>query len=344
MSDQKRKVAVLGGGSFGTAIASLLAGNGHHTCLWVRDQETADAINESGENARYFPGARLPDALQATDSLEDAIADAELVFIAIPSKAFQQVLDQARDQIKPGTMVISCTKGIFADGFLLMSQLLAREWPQARIGVLSGPNLATEIIERKFTGSVIASSDADLCKQVQQVLSSLFFRVYDNSDVFGVELGGALKNIYAVASGMAAAMKVGENSRSFLITRSLAEMSRFAVTLGANPMTFLGLAGVGDLIATCSSPLSRNYRLGFMLGQGKSLDDAIASLGQTAEGVNTIQLVAQKAAELDVYMPIATGLYHVVFKGMTLPEVAKRLMQGEHNHDVEFLSTAGHKP
>lgn len=341
MSDQQRKVAVLGGGSFGTAIASLLAHNGHHTSLWVRDQETADAINETKENARYFPGANLPANLVATELLDEALANTELVFIAIPSKAFCEVLNQARNLIKPNTYVISCTKGIFADGFLLMSQLLEQELPQAKIGVLSGPNLAKEIVERKFTGTVIASQDQDLCKQVQQTLSNPFFRVYDNSDVFGVELGGALKNIYAIASGMAAAMKVGENSRSFLITRSLAEMSRFAVTLGANPMTFLGLAGVGDLIATCSSPLSRNYRVGFMLGQGKKLDEAVAALGQTAEGVNTIKLVAEKAKELDVYMPIATGLYHVIFKGKTLVEIAQGLMQGEHNHDVEFIAASG---
>lgn len=233
-------------------------------------------------------------------------------------------------------MVISCTKGIHAQGFKLMSEVLAEQWPQVRIGVLSGPNLALEIVEQKFTGSVIASPDNELCSTVQSALSCDYFRVYDNDDIYGVELGGALKNIYAVASGMAAAIGVGENSRSFLITRALAEMSRFAVELGANPMTFLGLSGVGDLIATCSSSLSRNYQVGFQLGKGKSLDDAIAELGQTAEGINTIKLVADKASELNVYMPLATAMYHVVYHGQPLETVILQLMSGEYQHDVEF--------
>lgn len=343
-TDTRRKATVLGGGSFGTAIATILAENDYATRLWVRDQETASAINEARENTRYLPGAELPANLTATDSLEDAIGGAELVFIAIPSKAFKEVLDQARAQIAPGTLVVSCTKGIYADGFLLMSQLLEREWPQARIGVLSGPNLAREIVERKFTGSVIASRDAALCRHVQESLGCDYFRVYDNSDVFGVELAGALKNIYAIASGIAAAIGVGENSRSFLITRSLAEMSRFAVQMGANPMTFLGLAGVGDLIVTCSSSLSRNYQVGFQLGQGKTLDQAVAALGQTAEGVNTVKLVAERAEAQDIYMPIATGLYHILFKQASLAAVATRLMQGEHNHDVEFLAKREPQP
>lgn len=335
-----RKATVLGGGSFGTAIATILAENHFVTRLWVRDQETAAAINEARENTRYLPGAELPPNLVATDSLPAAIEGAELIFIAIPSKAFEEVLEQARELVADGTMVVSCTKGIYAKDFLLMSQLLAREWPQARIGVLSGPNLAREIVERKFTGTVIASQDAELCQHVQTSLGCGYFRVYDNNDVFGVELAGALKNIYAIASGMAAAMQMGENARSFLMTRSLAEMGRFAVHLGANPMTFLGLAGVGDLIVTCTSPLSRNYQVGFQLGQGKSLDEAVAALGQTAEGVNTVRLVAERAREQGIYMPIVTGLYLILFKQMSLVEVARQLMQGEHSHDVEFQWSA----
>lgn len=336
MADRSYNSVVLGGGSFGTAIASILAQNHHATRLWVRDEETAAAINQEGENSRYLPGAELPANLTACDSLVEAIAGAELVFVAIPSKAFREVLSQASEHIAAGTIVISCTKGIDADGFLLMSQLLERQLPQARIGVLSGPNLAREIVEKKFTGSVVASQDAELCRQVQEALSCDTFRVYDNPDVFGVELAGALKNIYAIASGVAAAMGVGENSRSFLLTRSLAEMSRFAVRLGANPMTFLGLAGVGDLICTCSSSLSRNFRVGEQLGQGKSLEQSVEALGQTAEGVNTVKLVAEKARELEVYMPIATGLYQILFEQQPLSAVAHQLMQGEHNHDVEF--------
>jgi glycerol-3-phosphate dehydrogenase (NAD(P)+) len=302
----------------------------------VRDPETADAINENRENARYLPGAELPDAVTALESLDAAVDGATLIFLAVPSKAFPEVLDQARDKVAAHTLVISCTKGIYDDGFLLMSQLLRREWPHARVGVLSGPNLAREIAEHKFTGTVIASADAGLRSSVQDALSCDYFRVYDSPDMFGVELGGALKNIYAIATGMASALGVGENTRALLITRSLAEMSRLAGHLGAEPMTFLGLAGVGDLIVTCSSSLSRNYRVGQAVGQGQPLSDALAELGQTAEGVNTVTLVARKARELGIYMPIVTGLEAVLLQGESLQAVIGRLMQGEHNHDVEF--------
>ena len=336
MEQERHNATILGGGSFGTAMASILAANGHRVNIWVRDPETAAAINLDRENSRYLPGAELPAGVNATDSLEEELDQASLVFVAIPSKAFVDVLRQAREWVPAGTMVISCTKGIYSEGFLLMSEVLQQEWPHARIGALSGPNLAKEIVEQKFSGTVVASPDEELCQVVQTALSCDYFRVYDNPDIYGVELGGALKNIYAVASGMAAAIGVGENSRSFMITRSLAEMSRFAVELGANPMTFLGLSGVGDLIATCSSSLSRNYQVGFQLGQGKSLEEAVESLGQTAEGINTIKLVADKAAELDVYMPLATALYQIVYHGQPLELVIQQLMSGEYKHDVEF--------
>ena len=337
MTDSKEVVAVLGGGSFGTAIATILGQNGHTTRLWVRDPETAAAINKDRENPRYLPGAELPDEVLASEDLGEVLRGATLVFVAVPSKAFVEVLSQARDDVAPGTIVVSCTKGIHPDGFLLMSQVLQREWPHTRVGVLSGPNLAKEIVERKFTGTVIASPDTALCERIQNVLSCDYFRVYDNQDMFGVELGGALKNIYAIATGMAAAVGVGDNTRSLLITRSLAEMSRFAAHLGGSPLTFLGLAGVGDLIVTCSSSLSRNYQVGYLIGQGKTVEEAVASLGQTAEGVNTIRLVAERARERDIYMPLATGLYEVLFNQRPLTQVIESLMHGEHNHDVEFI-------
>lgn len=336
MTEKKEVAAVLGGGSFGTAMATILAENGHDTRLWVRDPETAAVINISHENPRYFPGAELPENVVATESLEAALSQATLIFVAVPSKAYADVLQQAKEWVAPGTIVVSCTKGIHPDSFRLMSELLQQYWPQSTIGVLSGPNLAKEVIERRFSGTVIASADKALRERIQDALSCGYFRVYDNPDMYGVELAGALKNIYAIASGMASALGVGENSRAFLITRSLAEMSRFAVQLGANPMTFLGLAGVGDLIVTCSSPLSRNFRVGHMLGEGKSMSEAISELGQTAEGVNTVRLVAEEAKCRDIYMPIATALDAVLFKGLSVESVVAGLMRGEHNHDVEF--------
>ena len=234
-------------------------------------------------------------------------------------------------------MVISTAKGIEPQGFTLMSQILEQELPGHSIGVLSGPNFAKEIVQQQQTGTVIASEDDAVISCVQQTLSSASFRVYANHDRYGVELGGALKNIYAIVCGMAAALGAGHNTQAMLLTRSLAEMGRFAQLMGANPMTFLGLAGVGDLILTCTSDLSRNYRVGYALGQGKQLDEIVASLGQVAEGVNTLRQVKQKADEMGVYMPLVSGLYAVLFEGKSIAEVARGLMMGEQNHDVEFM-------
>jgi glycerol-3-phosphate dehydrogenase (NAD(P)+) len=197
------------------------------------------------------------------------------------------------------------------------------------------------VAEHALTATVIASEDEDLCQQVQAVLHGRTFRVYASGDRFGVELGGALKNVYAIIAGMAAAMGMGENTKSMLITRALAEMTRFAVKLGANPMTFLGLAGVGDLIVTCSSAKSRNYQVGFALGEGLSLTAAVERLGEVAEGVNTIKVLKAKAEELDVYMPLVAGLHAIVFEGCTLDQVIGALMNAEPKTDVDFIPTSG---
>lgn len=330
-------ITVLGGGSFGTAIANIVADNGHPVKLWMRDQDIVDGIRNQHENSRYLPGKKLNPSIDPTTDLMDAVKSASIIFVAIPSKAFRTVLRNAHAWFNPQQLLISTTKGIDADGFLLMSQILAQETPCKQIGVLSGPNLAKEIANRTLTGTVIASEHEAVRSRVQAVLSCNYFRVYANNDVYGVELGGALKNIYAIAAGMASALGVGENTKSMLITRSLAEMSRFAARLGSNPMTFLGLAGVGDLFATCTSPLSRNYQVGFALAQGKKLDDILAHLGGTAEGVNTIRLVKKQSVALEVYMPLVHGLHEIIFEGKELKDVIKRLMLGEQNSDVEFV-------
>ncbi|MEZ5511135.1 MAG: NAD(P)H-dependent glycerol-3-phosphate dehydrogenase [Gammaproteobacteria bacterium] len=331
------QVTVLGGGSFGTAIANIVADNGLPVKLWMRDAEVVDAIRTRHENPRYLPGKQLNPQIVPTTDLADAVEGATLIFVAIPSKAFRTVLRDARGHFNPDQLLVSTTKGIEEDGFLMMSQILAQETPCHQIGVLSGPNLAKEIANRMLTGTVIASESEALRTRVQQALSCKYFRVYANNDVFGVELGGALKNIYAIASGMASAMGMGENTKSMLITRSLAEMSRFAARLGGNPMTFLGLAGVGDLFVTCTSPLSRNFQVGFELAKGRSLDDILSHLGGTAEGVKTIRLVKKQSTELEVYMPLVHGLHEIIFEGKDLKDVIKHLMLGEQNSDVEFV-------
>ena len=331
------KVAVLGGGSFGTAIANIIACNGHQVYLWMRSAEQAAATAQAGENSRYLPGYALNPSLQITADMAQALAGCQLVLVSIPTHSFRAVVRDARQYLEPQAMVISTAKGIEPQGFTLMSQILEQELPGHPIGVLSGPNFAKEIVQQQQTGTVIASEDDAVISCVQQTLSSASFRVYANHDRYGVELGGALKNIYAIICGMAAALGAGHNTQAMLLTRSLAEMGRFAQLMGANPMTFLGLAGVGDLILTCTSDLSRNYRVGYALGQGKQLDEIVANLGQVAEGVNTLRQVKQKADEMGVYMPLVSGLYAVLFQGKAIADVARGLMMGEQNHDVEFM-------
>lgn len=332
------RTVVIGGGSFGTAIANILADNGHHARLFLRDEKAVAEIRDTGINSRYLPGFRLNPALEPTTDLAGSVADSTLVFVAVPSRAFRDVLRDMHPHLRPDAVLVSCTKGIWPEGFLLMSQLMQQETGSSRVGVLSGPNLAKEIAARMLTGSVVASPDGDVREQVQQALSCSYFRVYANQDMFGVELAGALKNIYAITTGMADALGMGQNTKAMLITRSLAEMSRFAERMGGNPLTFLGLAGVGDLVVTCSSPLSRNYQVGFKIGQGMSAEDAAKSVGQTAEGVNTLKMVKHKADELGIYMPLVTGLYDVLFQGQPLPTIIKRLMSGDQNSDFEFTS------
>ncbi|GAB3473782.1 NAD(P)H-dependent glycerol-3-phosphate dehydrogenase [Azotobacter salinestris] len=336
----RQPIAVLGGGSFGTALANLLAENGQAVRLWMRDPEQAEAIRTQRENPRYLKGVKVLPGVEPVIDLAATVAGSELIFVVLPSSALRQAL-QPVSALLAGKMLVSTTKGIEAQSFKLMSQIIEEIAPAARIGVLSGPNLAREIAEHALTATVIASEDEALCRAVQAVLHGRTFRVYASGDRFGAELGGALKNVYAIMAGMAAALGMGENTKSMLITRALAEMTRFAARLGANPMTFLGLAGVGDLIVTCTSPKSRNYQVGYALGQGLSLEEAVARLGEVAEGVNTLRVLKAKAEELGVYMPLVAGLHAILFEGRTLAQVIEALMTGEPKTDVDFISTSG---
>ncbi|ROS01001.1 glycerol-3-phosphate dehydrogenase (NAD(P)+) [Sinobacterium caligoides] len=333
---QKYRIAIIGGGSFGTAIANMVAENGHRAVIWLRNTERAREINEEHFNSGYLPGCKLSERVTASTDLEAAVTGCQLVFMCIPSSSSRDVARRLAKVIAPGALLISTTKGIEAEGFHLMSQVLQEEIPNVRLGVMSGPNLAKEIAARQLAGTVIASEDAELVEVVQKALHTPYFRVYGGEDLYGVELAGALKNIYAIMAGMAAAMDLGQNTIGLLLTRALAEMSRFAVNMGANPLTFIGLAGVGDLIVTCMSPLSRNYRVGYALGEGKNLQQIVAELGQVAEGVNTLKIVKHKADELDVYMPLVQGLYAVIHGGESVAAVINSMMSAEQKGDVVF--------
>ena len=329
---------MLGGGSFGTAVANMIAANGHDVVLWMRSEETAEAIRTTHENSAYMPGYKLVDSLQVSTDLEQALTGRDTVFFSVPSKASRQIAQDAKPFLGDDTRIISTAKGVEAETNMLPSQILAEVLPDHALGVISGPNLAAEIARFEITATVIASDDDALCEAIQDMLASEYFRVYANHDRYGVELAGALKNIYAIAAGIAAALGVGQNTQAVVLTRSLAEMSRFAAHLGANPLTFLGLAGVGDLYVTCNSPLSRNYRVGLALGKGMSLEEAVASIGgQTAEGVNTTKLVKELADEMGVYMPLASALYATLYQGRPIKESLRNMMLAEQNTDVEFM-------
>ncbi len=336
-SKPAHKVAVLGGGSFGTAMAKVLGENGHEVHFWMRDPAQVQQISQHRINSRYMPGVTLAGNINPTTDFPSAVEGADIVFVAIPSKAFRSVIREHVDNFSNDQIVVSLTKGIEQEGFKLMSEILQEEIPRARIGVLSGPNLAGEIANQDLTATVIAAKDPTVRSTVQELLGCNYLRVYANVDVYGVELAGALKNIYAIVSGMATALDLGENAKAMLITRSLAEMSRFAVSLGANPMTFMGLAGVGDLVVTCTSSKSRNFRVGYAVGKGAKLDDAVAEIGQVAEGIYTLLLVKKKSEEVGIYMPLVRGLHDILYGGASITAVIGSLMMAVQNSDVEFI-------
>lgn len=304
--------------------------------LWMRDERQVQDTLEHQENRRYLPGHKLNERVVPTTDMAWAATDRQLIIVTVPSASFRAVTRSLASHVSSRDMIVSGTKGIEGDGFVLMSQIIASETGCGAVGAISGPNLAEEMAAGHYTGTVIASESDELCQRAQRLLHSETFRVYASSDPFGVELAGSLKNIYAIVCGLAAGLKVGQNTVSMLVTRSLAEMSRFAVSMGANPFTFLGLAGVGDLMATCTSPLSRNFQLGHKLAEGKTLDEAVADLGKLAEGVNTLRVVKAKSDQLGVYMPLVSALYAVVFEGQPITTVIGSLMGSEQGSDVEF--------
>ena len=280
----RKNISVLGGGSWGTVLAYLASLNGNQVNLWMRDNDLAETINNTRINKRYLPNLDLGKNITATSQIED-IKESDLIIFCVPSDAFRDVSLLASSFINENTFLVTATKGVEKDDFSLMSKILEEYYSKNLIGILSGPNLAEEIANHHLSGTVIASKHKTLRDEVIQNLSTDFFRIYENDDPYGVEMGGALKNIYAIACGIADGLNSGENTIGMIMTRGLGEMSRLATDLGANPQTFLGLAGVGDLITTCASPLSRNHQFGKYIGEGLSVEEAKKKIGQTIEGL-----------------------------------------------------------
>lgn len=331
------RIAVIGAGSWGTTLASLAAGS-VQTTLWARRPELAEAITARHENPDYIPGKRLNENLLATSDMEAALSDADAVIMAVPSHGFRSVFVTVAPLLGPETPLVSLTKGIEEESLATMTQVVAEVAPDHdadRTGVLTGPNLATEIMAGQPTAAVIAMRDRPAAEAIQHALMGPTYRIYTNDDVIGCELGGSLKNVMAIAAGMSDGLGFGDNTRAALITRALAELSRLGVELGGRPETFAGLAGMGDLIATCSSPLSRNHRVGAALAEGKELDDIIEEMNMVAEGVKTTRSVLGLAARIGVEMPIAAHVGRVLYEGMHPRDAVLSLMTREAKDERE---------
>ena len=332
----RKNISVLGGGSWGTVLAYLASLNGNQVNLWMRDNDLAEEINNTRTNKRYLPNLDLGKNITATSQIED-IKESDLIIFCVPSDAFRDVSLLASSFINENTFLVTATKGVEKDDFSLMSKILEEYYSKNLIGILSGPNLAEEIANHHLSGTVIASKHKILRDEVIQNLSTDFFRIYENDDPYGVEMGGALKNIYAIACGIADGLSSGENTIGMIMTRGLGEMSRLATDLGANPQTFLGLAGVGDLITTCASPLSRNHQFGKYIGEGLSVEQAKQKIGQTIEGLKTLKVVKNISDKHDVEMPIVDSLYKIIYKGTNLDGSIQNVLGQDMIKDVEFI-------
>jgi glycerol-3-phosphate dehydrogenase (NAD(P)+) len=308
------QVTVLGGGSWGTTVAALAATN-VPTVLWARDPEVAREIDDEHRNTRYLGERSLPSALRATADLGEALDRADVVVFGVPSHSLREVVRDAAEHVRAWVPLLSLIKGLEPSSRLRPTQVIAQELPGHPVGLLAGPNLAREVLDGYAAASVVATADADVALALQPLFRSRVFRVYRNEDVLGSEMGGVLKNIIAIASGMADGLGVGDNTRAMVITRGLAEITRLGEAMGADARTFSGLTGLGDLMATCMSPLSRNRRVGEGLARGKSLEQVMAEMHQVAEGVKSARTVAQLATEYGVTMPIAAEVDAVINEG-----------------------------
>ena len=323
------RCAVIGAGAWGTALADLLARNGHTLSLWAYEPEVVASVNASHENATFLAGVKLHNGIAAHADLGAACAGAELVLFATPSHVLRGIARAAKPSIDRGATVVVATKGIERESLAIMSDVLAYELPGHTPVALSGPSFAAEVAARQPTAVVAASTHADAAGIVQRALSGDEFRVYTHDDVTGVELGGSLKNVIAVATGMAEGLGMGYNARAALITRGLAEMTRLGVRMGASPLTFAGLAGMGDLVLTCTGALSRNRSLGVEIAQGASLDAALAQRHTVAEGVTTTHSARALAAREGVEMPIVNAVYRILFENQSPRAAIAELMRRE---------------
>ena len=323
------KITVFGTGSFGTALANVLAENGHLVLMWGKNENTVDEINQSHQNKRYLKDVTLNETIKAPSQLEQAVNFSDIFLIALPTKAIRNVVTEIDQHIKTKKTFIHVAKGIENETFKRVSEMIEDSVSKNHkngVGVLSGPSHAEEVVIKQPTTVAASSKDEHISKLIQDLFMNDYLRVYTNNDLIGVELGGALKNIIAVASGIVAGMGYGDNAKAALMTRGLAEISRLGEKLGADPMTFLGLGGIGDLIVTCTSTHSRNYTLGYKLGKGKTTEEALNEMNMVVEGIYTTNSVYHLAKSQNVDMPITNALYKVLFEDKPVKDSVKDLM------------------
>ena len=335
-------VGVIGSGAWGTTLALLLADKGIATTLWEHRPERAAEMQQQRENVLFLPGIRFPDQLQITATLAEAVRGRDMLVLVTPSQRMRENVRLLIPHLGNDTLLVTASKGIEISSLKRMSQVIEEELPQAqeRIVALSGPNISREVAERKPTAAVVAAANADVAAYARTLLTTVSFRIYTASDMVGVELGGALKNIIAIGAGFSDGMNYGDNAKAAFITRGLAEIARLGVAAGAHPMTFSGLAGMGDLIATCASPLSRNHQLGQRLAAGEKLDAILASTRSVAEGIYTTRAALQLAARFNVEMPITRQLGLILFEGLDPHQAVPELMMRDPKDEMEGIIDA----
>ncbi|WP_209122580.1 NAD(P)H-dependent glycerol-3-phosphate dehydrogenase [Alkalihalobacillus sp. BA299] len=335
------KIAVLGAGSWGTALAMVLADNGHNVRLWARREDQVTEINELHTNKQYLPGVDLPQNITAFTNIELALFESEAILLVVPTKSIRTVVKAILPHIRVGVPIIHASKGIEPSSSKRISEMieeeLTSEYPNPVV-VLSGPSHAEEVSCRQPTTVTVSSINMDAAEYVQDLFMNQSFRVYTNIDLIGVELGGALKNIIALCAGLTDGLGFGDNAKAALMTRGLAEIARLGIKLGANPLTFSGLSGLGDLIVTCTSVHSRNWRAGNMIGKGKSIDEVLEHMGMVVEGIRTTEAAHLLAKKVDVDMPITSALYDVLFNGKKPEDAVEELMGRVKKHEGEDLS------
>jgi glycerol-3-phosphate dehydrogenase (NAD(P)+) len=332
------KVGIIGAGSWGTAVAILLGKKGYNVHIWDRKGELIDEINMSKENIRYLPGVLLPSNIIGEKDPIDAIKDAKLIIMAVPSHAVRGICEQLKEHIHREQIFVSLAKGIENGTFKRMSEVIEEIYPNNPVGVLSGPSHAEEVSRDIPTTLTSSAKSREVAEFIQDVFITPKFRVYTNPDIIGVELGGAVKNIIALAAGISDGLGYGDNTKAALMTRGIAEIARLGVAMGAQPLTFAGLSGIGDLIVTCTSMHSRNRRAGILIGQGKSVEEALKEVNMVVEGVNTTKSVYELCKKINIEMPITNELYKVLFEGKGAKYAVSELMLRDKTHEIEEVA------